>query len=356
MASTVKSADCVIRGAGIIGLSCALEMAERGARVVLVDPVWPPRGASWAAAGMIAPAFEAAGRSDVHSDLFDLCLDSAGLWPEWSANLTHLSGMDAGYDDTPSVVVATDEVEADRLKAIRDTLSSKSLPWQDIEDSMLPGDAFSGLQLPTDTQVDNRKTLGALGAACEENKLITVAENSPANTAGAELITAGWQSNELLRPSLPIIPISGQMVSVERQETDAATPVRCGSVYIAPKTDRIIIGATMEPETVRDRVDESDIGGLIGKAARLFPDLARRKAIESWAGVRPGTPDHAPYLGKVDELTYVAAGHHRNGILLAPITARIMADLILEGRRHPLLDSFSPLRGVAETHDESGRL
>ncbi|MEM1087355.1 MAG: FAD-dependent oxidoreductase [Pseudomonadota bacterium] len=355
MISITKPFDCVVRGAGIIGLSCALEMARRGARVLLVDPVWPPRGASWAAAGMIAPAYEAAGAAGVHPELFDLCLESAKLWPEWSAQLSESTGVDAGYDGTPSIAVAVDREQSERLQTICDVLRIRGLPWSVIENSALRNVAKIGVRLPTDTQVDNRKTLAALSAACAAHALITVKQELASASRDRQLVTAGWRSNDVLPTSLPISPISGQMVSLERGAGDPEMPVRCGSIYIVPKSGRIIVGATVEPEIIRRVPEEQDIGSLIRHAARLFPEFAGRGIIESWAGVRPGTPDHAPYLGRIDEKTYVATGHHRNGILLAPLTARIMADFILDGVSHPLLDAFSPARGVALPQSESGR-
>ncbi|MEM7492112.1 MAG: FAD-dependent oxidoreductase [Pseudomonadota bacterium] len=347
MTLTAKPVDCVVRGAGIIGLSSALEMALRGADIVLVDPVWPPRGASWAAAGMIAPAFEAAGQNGAHDRLFELCMKSARLWPEWSDHLTRLTAMASGYSSTASKAVAIDEETDRQLASVLNDLDEFGVEWQELAKGDLPGDAYWGARLPSDTQVDNRLMIEALITACEQCERITISRDERAWSDALQLVTAGWQTPGCLPVPLPIYPVSGQMVSLERGSGDPIAPVRCGSVYIAPKSDRIIIGATVEPNVKRQDVDQANIFDLMRTAARLFPDLAHRKIVETWAGIRPGSPDHAPFLGQVDARTFVAAGHHRNGILLAPLTARYMADLILEGRSTDLLQAFSPLRGVA---------
>ncbi|MEM1389706.1 MAG: FAD-dependent oxidoreductase, partial [Pseudomonadota bacterium] len=134
MTLTAKPVDCVVRGAGIIGLSCALEMALRGADVALVDPIWPPRGASWAAAGMIAPAFEAAGREGVHHRLFELCMKSAELWPKWSDHLNRLTGLATGYSSTASKAVAIDEETDRQLASVLNGLSKYGVEWQELAD------------------------------------------------------------------------------------------------------------------------------------------------------------------------------------------------------------------------------
>ena len=110
-------------GAGIIGMSCALELADRGVRVALYDKVWPPRGASWAAAGMLAPTFEAAPASGTHPRLFELCDQSAQMWPLWSMALELRTGLDAGYVPGPSLAIAHNPAEAAELARIARTLS-----------------------------------------------------------------------------------------------------------------------------------------------------------------------------------------------------------------------------------------
>ena len=125
--------------------------------------------------------------------------------------------------------------------------------------------------------------------------------------------------------------------------------VRCGHIYIVPKSDRIIIGATTEPGRTSLQPDHLAIERLRHAAAEICPALAEAEVIESWAGVRPGTKDHAPILGETSiPGLFIAAGHFRNGILLAPLTAKMMADLVIDGNTSELARAFSPNARHAE--------
>lgn len=362
-----------IIGAGIIGLSCALEFARRGQRVTVYEKTWPPRGASWAAAGMIAPAFEAIGLAESHSHLFELCDASAQLWPAWAAQLEEESGHAAGFDPDPTLAIALNEADAKHLGAVQSALQDHKLAPQfctqtlsEIEPTVT-SKAVSGLLLPSDGQVDNRLTLQALIAWVEQHDLIHICEDSPRlNYArgkiyhpghAATLLTAGWQSGEVMLndqgravavqaidPSLAALePIGGQMLAVAPIENGPRRTIRSGHIYIVPKADRIVIGATSEPGQVLTAPHPEQIAELRTRAIEICPILANAPVLESWAGVRPGFKNHAPVLGQTRAAgLYVATGHYRNGILLAPLTAKIMADLILEGDAGPLGSAFAP--------------
>lgn len=337
-----------IYGAGIIGLSCALELSNRGASVTLIDPVWPPRGASWAAAGMIAPAFEAAAVSGTHPKLFELCLKGAALWPEWSQRLEAETGLPAGYEAEPSLALAFDAEQAAHLQAIVERSKRAGFAVDTIQPNDVAIRPTLALEMPTDTHVDNRLTMMALVRACEQRDAITILRTPPPSQGGFILVTAGWETPDILGVDLPVFPLGGQMLSVEPVAGAPTRTVRCGSLYIVPKRDRVIIGATVEPGVARRNIVLEDVEDLRQQAARLFPALANAPIIERWAGVRPGTPDHGPYLGQIRQNVFVAAGHHRNGILLAPLTAQIMADMILERKTDPLIDAFAPTRALEE--------
>lgn len=360
-------------GAGIIGLSCALELADRGRDVTIFEKAWPPRGASWAAAGMLAPAFEAAEGLGAHPKLFDLCDASAGLWPDWAAMLEARTGLPSGYMPGPSLAIATSAKEADRLASIQSRLTIHPLApeacltrLRDIEPA-IEAEVQAAMLLPSDGQADNRRTIEALMACIEAHKRIRIKTQAPAlrleqgrlDHAGhdATLITSGWQSaNVSIDASGAVIPLAqldpvfstlqifgGQMLAVAPIENGPKMTIRCGDLYIVPKSDRIIIGATTEPGRALKRPEADVIQRLKARAVVLCPALADAPIIETWAGIRPGTQDHAPLLGlsRVDDL-YVATGHYRNGILLAPITAQIMADLIVSGITSDLAAGFSP--------------
>ncbi|MEM7328364.1 MAG: FAD-dependent oxidoreductase [Pseudomonadota bacterium] len=365
-------------GAGIIGLSCAIELADRGIKVTLYDKAWPPRGASWAAAGMLAPAFEATAEPGTHPRLFDLCEQSARLWPSWARKLEQRTGLDAGHHPGPSLAIALDESQAQKLSDVATALRHHSLAPQDCSsdyaklEPAVRADVKSALLLPSDGQADNRKTLSALIACAETHDQITIcAKPAPLRTDGdgldhaghdATLLAAGWgtdrvtvDANGRLSDILnwdavlgEIGSYGGQMLAVAPVADAPQMTVRCGHIYIVPKTDRIIIGATTEPGRVLDQAEPDVIAELKHQAERICPGLKHAPVLESWAGVRPGTKDHAPILGatRLPGL-FVASGHYRNGILLAPVTAEIIANLILTSTSSDLAQAFSPQARLA---------
>ena len=341
MATPIQSVQSVaIIGAGLIGLSCALELADRDIAVTLYEKSWPPRGASWAAAGMLAPAFEAVGVSGGHPDLYELCAESARLWPSWTARLEARSGLSSGYHPGPSLAVALDQDQAEHLKSVEHRLAGSDLApasctgsLSDIEPT-LSDRVVSGLLLPSDGQADNRRTLSALIRAAECQPNITI-KTEPAplkwrqgrlDHAGHDktVLTAGWQTGSVMiddagrqrdirtfDPALRAIePIAGQMLSVEAIENGPKMTIRAGHIYIVPKSDRIIIGATSEPGRILEEPEADQIARLHAKAIEICPVLANAPVLESWAGIRPGLASHAPWIGETAILgVYVASGH-----------------------------------------------
>lgn len=376
--STQTIQSIAIIGAGIVGLSCAVELADRGVRVAVFDKSWPPRGASWAAAGMLAPAFEAASTPGTHPKLFELCDRSAQFWPVWSAALEDRTGLSSGYQAGPSLAVAIDSTQASNLAAIERAMHGhRQAPERcalnvNSIDPAISDKVETAMLLPSDGQVDNRRTLTALVACVEAHPNITIhpaeaplqVRDRRIDHAGhdATLVCAGWRSAKVqaaengssftlaaLDPVFDDIqPYGGQMLSVAPIEGAPQMTIRCGDLYIVPKQDRIVIGATTEPGRVLQTAEADVIAELKARAAEICPILAEAEILESWAGVRPGTKDHAPIMGgtRVPSL-FVASGHYRNGILLAPITAEIMADLIIDDKTTDLAHAFSPQARLA---------
>ncbi|MFN7056806.1 FAD-dependent oxidoreductase [Hyphomonas sp.] len=387
MAPTPSSANphrprIAIIGAGIIGLSIGFELAvRRGVPVTLYDTGAPGRGASWAAAGMIAPAFEAAGEAGAHPRLFDLCLESAALWPGFAAELEAASGLASGYAAAPALAAAMDGREAARLEAIAQTLAARGVAHRMLDgaglrraEPALSPQVLSGLELETDTRVDNRRTVAALIRALEACPLASFrAGPAPLKSAGrtvvleghdAVIAAAGWQTAvikveeagglySLVNWDTALDDIDcygGQMLSVAPGDGTPGRVVRSGDVYLVPRGGQVVIGATVEPFIVPDGADEAATEALRQAAIALCPGLEAAPVTERWAGVRPGTPDHAPFLGETAAPgLFVAAGHYRNGILLAPITARIMADLVTGRDAGALAATFSPRRAYTAT-------
>jgi len=355
----------------------AFELAiKRGVPVTIYDPAPMGRGASWAAAGMLAPAFEAAAEEGVHPHLFDLCMEGAELWPDFSIDLAHAADAESGYSGRPSLALAFDMAETAAMHKLARALDARGIAHEELppgtahllEPSLAP-DLVAALQMPTDGQVDNRAVVRALIMALQRNPLATLrSEAAPLRSVGGRLsleghdlilAAAGWstaaikveENGERLSlvnwdPALDEIDCyGGQMLSVAHGYGSPETTLRCGTIYIAPKADRVIIGATVEPGVATEAPEPAAISALLARAARLCPVLADLPIIETWAGIRPGTRDRAPLIGEtaVPGL-YVASGHFRNGILLAPITARIIADMMLGKPMSELHQSFSPSR------------
>ncbi len=363
-----------VLGAGIIGLTCAVELAARGATVTIFEKSQPGRGASWAAAGMLAPAFEAANQPGQHPHLFELCRAGAALWPQWAKRLEAVSQMPSGFYGKATLAVAMSVDAEARLRALQAAMVSKNIAFEALSpaeamssEPALSGKMRSALRLPTDMQVDNRATLRALLAICQRSPRISLILQEAAlklkedrithDGFDATLVCAGWQTAVVsafeqgqrfrladVDPVLDEIDCyGGQMLSVHRSSASPMTTIRADDVYIVPKTDRTIIGATVEPGRTLDTAEAHVIADLKQRAAEICPAIRDVEIIETWAGIRPGTHNHAPILGQTTSPgLYVASGHYRNGILLAPLTAQIMADMILDGSVMKLAGAFSP--------------
>lgn len=371
-----------IVGAGIIGLSAAWAFVRRGIRVTIFDPAPREQAASWAAAGMLAPAFEAGCESAAHPDLFAICTASAALWPDFSRQLSSAAdiALDVSFGDT--LAVAGEAGQADRLQALLSALDARGQRLERLsglglsaQEPALRHDILLGARLPSDGQADNRAVMQALRLAVQNSGLaVFVPEEAPLSLKAGKirvtghddvLIAAGWQSGRVCVQSETVgrcladvelclralSPIGGQMLSVV--PVDGKTPevtLREGSLYIVPKADRVIIGATVEPGEAISAPTPEAIAALQAKAARLCPALADADVIETWAGVRPGLPDHAPMIGRGPETgVWLATGHYRNGILLAPLTAEWVVSGMLGEPTDPLMMAFAPTRFAAAT-------
>jgi glycine oxidase len=346
-----------IEGAGLAGLACAWGLVRAGAGVAVrvVDVAVPGRGASWAAAGMIAPGFEAAGSAGHHRDMLALALRSAGMWPEFARELEAVSGLGVGYRALPTLALARTPEEAERLARIAAGLAlagQGALAQGEGESALrlrepaLAEGIGGGLVLESDMQVDARALVQALLVALERLGVAFGAAGDRDEPADAVILAHGWQTT-----GLGVVPVKGQLMAIRRQPGHPEHVLRAGGLYVVPKADRVLIGASVEPGRSDRDVDEGLLDTMRERACRLCPALAHGEVVERWAGVRPVTRDGAPVLGRLKDGRYIAAGHGRNGVLLAPVTSAILSALVLDGKTDELARRFGPLREGLEDDD-----
>ncbi len=350
--------DIIIVGGGIIGLALALELRAHGANVTVLCRDFK-EAAAHAAAGMLAPQAEAI----PPGAMLDLCLGSRSLYPEWIEKLETITGIGTGYwrcGILAPVYVRLTSPEAPPLP-------SKEGTWLDKDGiaQFQPGlnsEVIGGWWYPEDAQVDNRALVQALWAAAlqlgvnvregvavesieqQHQKITGVSTSLGVLSSEHYVLATGAWSNQLL--PVPVYPKKGQMLSVQVPSHQTQLPLQRvlfgEEIYIVPRQDgRIVLGATKEEVGFTPDNTPYGIQKLLAAAIRLYPELQHFPIQEFWWGFRPTTPDEMPILGSsaYDNLTF-ATGHYRNGILLAPITAKLVADWIWQQKSHPLLSYF----------------
>jgi len=340
----VKVPDVIIAGAGIIGVSLALELRRRGADILVLDQGEPGREASIAAAGMLAAADH-----ETPVKLMELAAESARLYPEFVARLEALSGMAVDFRRYGNLVLRPEPTPLPGHQPV------SSADLERMEPALSPGMLFPFF-IPGDTVDPILLMRAALMAARQQGIEVrghtAVSEICPAS-AGVEVVTsaghltAGNAVN--CRGSwagAPIRPRKGQMLSLMPANPRLLTRVvQAPGVYVVPRSSgRIVLGATVEDAGFDKTVVPETVQGLRQAAILCIPELEFASVLETWAGLRPGTPDDLPLMGATDPNVFIAAGHFRNGILLAPATAKVMADVILGGPPGMDIAAFSPRR------------
>jgi glycine oxidase len=368
--STIARPSIAIIGGGVIGLSIGWRLRQAGCAVTVYERGEPGRGASWAAAGMLAAGIEA---EPTEERLFELGRYSQSLWPGFAAELEAASGASIGYDPTGTLVCAFTRDQAAKLRHGIDFQSRLGGRFEWLTGraarALEPGLAanlVAAVLSRHDHQVDNRLLGAALATAFRRagGTLVTGAEAALDVAAGrlrgviagdrrhqadiAVLAAGAWSR---LVPGLPpeaappVRPLKGQMLALTMPP--GAPLIRYvvwgATCYLVPRADgRLLIGATTEERGFESSVTAGGVLGLLDDAWRTLPGIEDLPIREMWTGHRPGSLDDMPILGPtpIDGLV-LATGHHRNGILLTPATAALVADHILSGRVDARLAPFT---------------
>ena len=346
----------VVIGGGIIGLSLSIALHKRGARVLVVERGEPGREASYAAAGMLADC-----PLEMPTALQTFAAASARMYPEFVLELQDESGVNVDLRDQGTLLLTAGE----HLFSGPEFSEEHKLrrPLAELEPALAPME-ISAFYLK-ERSVDPRALVAAALKAAKHRGIdissgTTVTDFIFSNGRVAGVITdktrypascvvncAGAWSGSLSTDRLPTRPVKGQMLAVASAQHNLVRHViRAPDVYLVPRTNgRILIGSTLEEAGFDKRTDANTIQRLHQAAIRLVPALKEALTLEAWAGLRPGTPDDLPILGETTTPGYfVATGHFRDGILLTPVTAHVMAQLITGGQPDHDIARFSPRR------------
>ncbi|MHB8177842.1 MAG: glycine oxidase ThiO [Vulcanimicrobiaceae bacterium] len=350
-----QGGDAIVIGAGLIGLSIAFELARRGVDVRVIESGEAGHGASWAAAGMLAPLTEQL----IEPTFRKLCEDALAMYPEFVAHVREAGGIDPQLHLNGIATIAFDDAQMERLLLRSHVLQERGHaytlldPMQTLAmEPVLDKHVRGALLVHGEGQVNNRRLGPALLTACERSGVtISTAAHDVALVVNGRraigvrtetgLVTAkivinamgAWASQLPGVPSdcvPPVRPVCGQMLALTLPHQLVQHTVWVPGAYLVPKDDgQLLIGATSEDVGFQTRVTAQGVHALLHGALAAAPKLGEFTISETWAGLRPATPDELPLIGRTALDGYLlAVGHYRNGILLAPITAQMIADLV----------------------------
>jgi glycine oxidase len=363
-----ESYDVAVVGGGLIGLACAWRAADRGLSTVVIERDRPGAGASGVAAGMLAPVTEA---DFGEQELLRLGLASRELWPGFAAELEERSGVPTSFRESGALVVAADRDDAEELRRLHRFQRELGLEaeWlaprecRRLEPELAPSVA-GGVLAPQDAHADPAAAVAGLErlvevvrsrAAAVETEHDRVAgvrlQNGQEVRAGQVVIAAGPWSPDLdpLGAGPPVRPVKGQILELRvRGGTPAPLEriVRSPRCYLLARPDgRIVLGATVEEQGFDTALTAGGVYRLLEAAREILPEVEELELVQVRAGLRPGTPDNAPLIGPgAVEGLFWATGHHRSGVLLAPVTAHALAGMLAGEAVDGELAAFSPER------------
>jgi glycine oxidase len=371
----MKSYDAVVAGGGLIGASIAFELASEGLRVAVFDAQEPGREASWASAGMISPAPE----NSAMASLLSISLASVRLYPDFIQRVEELSGKSVGYRQDGALDLflnGTSQSEIDEILALHRGAGLRAEPLSSLEarelEPALTAELRAAIHRPDEASLDNRLlTQATLEAARRKGVEIFPGNGAKAlwTAAGTckglqlesgrveakwTVIAAGCFSARIegVAGYAPVTPAKGQMMALRCDAINLKKDLWSGHMYLVPRNDgRIIAGSTVEYEGFDRHVTVAGMKKILTGAISLVPALESARIGETWAGLRPDSPDHLPILGPTDLAgLLIATGHFRSGILLTPVTAQLIREWMTTQKVSEDWAPFSPMRFQQARH------
>jgi glycine oxidase len=374
----MKNFDAVIAGGGLIGASIALELAEAGLKVGLFDAREPGREASWASGGMISPAPENPGMIP----FVPMSLASVALYPEFIRKVEELSGINVGYQKNGALDVILDgnvqeqlstvialqhgvglkaqALSAEQARQMEPSLTEAmqaaifredeaSLDTRAFVDATLKAAAKKGVEIVAG---NGAKALWKSGGRCKGLTL----ENGQVE-AKWTVVAAGCFSARIegVAPYAPVFPAKGQMIALRCESVELKRILWLEHKYLVPRKDgRIVAGSTIERTGFDHDVTAGGVQLILREVMKMVPALENARIEETWAGLRPDSPDHLPIIGPTDvDGLLIATGHFRSGVLLAPVTARMIREWVSTRRVSVDWERVSPMRFLEAARTQS---
>jgi glycine oxidase len=350
----MKTWDVIVIGGGIIGLSLSIELRKKGTSVLVVERGAPAREASYAAGGMLVDCL-----FETPAALQPLATASASMYPEFAHELEVESGMKVDLRDQGTIVFPStthtshpalrEAALPGLVKELEPALAESNRPAFYLKERSVDprGVAAAALQAAKRRGVDLSSGNEVAAIDVSDNRVSGVITNKTSFHASKVINCAGAWSGQIAPHAFPTRPVKGQMLCLASPSRNLLKHViRSPEIYLIPRSDgRILVGTTVEEAGFDKRTDVATIQRFHRSAMAMVPELRNARILGDWAGLRPGTPDALPILGATATPGYyVATGHFRDGILLAPVTAKVMADVITETNCKYDLTPFSPDR------------
>ena len=370
MGDKYQSADVVIIGGGVIGLTIARALVDRGVRDVwLIERSSLGAEASFAAGGILAPQAEA----DAPDAFFELACHSRDLYSDFARSLREETGIDVELDSTGTLYVAFTDEDVEEIEKRHEWQSKAGLVVEKLTaqaarefEPCVSESVRGALHFPRDVQVENRRLLNALinsvaslnvsiqtetsveALNSERGRINGVKTSRGSISCQTAIVAAGtWSSSIAHSQTPPIEPIRCKMICFDAKPQLTRHVIYSPRGYLVPRQDgRLLAGSTSEHAGFTKQVTAGGISHILANAKEISPAISLLPIADTWAGLRPRAADGLPVLGPCDEIDglFYATGHYRNGILLAPVTGELIAEAVVTGRVSPLLAAFSPNR------------